>query len=306
MLEAENIVHGYGDRFVLTVGHWRLAPKEVVALVGPSGSGKSTFLKVLGAHLTPEEGEVRFHSLRVPPPSETLLPGHKHIKIVRQDFGQTPFRKVRENLMHFVRTDSDAAEARQVKGWLQRMGLLELAEEQTQNLSGGQLQRLAVAQALVSKPKVLLLDEPFSHLDPYTKRVLLDDLRVLQESTGIAVVVVVHDVRDALEWATRLDVMHDGSIIASATPHQLYQSPTRREVARLFGRVNELSVSTATALFGPSFPGTVIEGMVYIYPENVRASDFKIPVEKVREEYHGATSTIVYQTPEGLVYASKE
>ena len=306
LLEVQDLVHAYGERFVLTAGHWTLHPGQVVALVGPSGSGKSTFLKILGAHLTPEQGEVRFRSRLLPPQGDALLPGHPGIGLVRQDFGQMPFRKVRENLLHFVHTHSDAQEARWTSQWLRSVGLTGLEDVPTGQLSGGQVQRLALAQTWVSKPQVLLLDEPFSHLDPDTKRGLLDDLRAWQVQSKRAVVVVVHDIRDALEWADRIDVLMDGSLVASDTPQNLYRNPPTRSVARLFGRLNELPEAAAQEILRAPLPGWNFGGSRCFYPEQLRPAYFRGPQAVVRSDFQGDRTWTVWDTPHGLLYGLEE
>jgi iron(III) transport system ATP-binding protein len=306
LLEVWNAVHGYDDRFLLTVGHWQLFPGQVVAVVGPSGSGKSTFLKILGAHLTPDEGEVRFRSRRVPPAEDRLLPGIPGVALVRQDFGQMPFRKVRENVLHFVHTESDSQEAAWSRRWLTSVGLDGWEDAPTHTLSGGQLQRLALAQALASKPHVLLLDEPFSHLDPATKRTLLDDLRTWQRQSKRSVVVVVHDVRDALEWADRIDVFHGGSWIASDAPQTLYLRPPRLEVARMFGRVNEIPLERANELFHAPLPGHPVGDTLVVYPEQLLPGHFRVLPPVLRQDFQGDRTWNVYDSPVGLLYGAAE
>ena len=200
-LRAADILHGF-ERFLLSVQAWQAESGEIVALLGPSGSGKSTFLNILAARMVPDEGKVWYGStphIRVP-----LVPGHPRIKMVRQDFGQMPFKTVRDNLLEFAGIRSEAAEDRAVRTWIKTLDLAPALTEKARGLSGGELQRLAIGQALIGRPGVLLLDEPFSHLDPYHKRRLQDILRDWQKRSGATVVMVVHDVRDAMEWAYRI------------------------------------------------------------------------------------------------------
>jgi ABC-type sulfate/molybdate transport systems ATPase subunit len=176
----------------------------------------------------------------------------------------------------------------------------------TGQLSGGQVQRLALAQTWASKPQVLLLDEPFSHLDPDTKRGLLDDLRAWQVHSKRAVVVVVHDIRDALEWADRIDVLMDGSMVASGTPQALYRTPPTRSVARLFGRLNELPEAAAQALLRAPLPGWNFDGTRCFYPEQLRPACFREPQTVVRSDFQGDRTWSVWDTPHGLLYGLEE
>ncbi|MDO7652920.1 MAG: ATP-binding cassette domain-containing protein, partial [Schleiferiaceae bacterium] len=241
-LRASEILHGF-DRFLLSIPHWEAASGQVVALLGPSGSGKSTFLNMLGARMVPDEGKVWYAGKphkRIP-----LVPGHPRIRMVRQDFGQMPYKSVRDNLLEFSGIRSEAAEHRLVKQWMKRMNLAPALTDKAKALSGGELQRLAIAQAMIGQPGALLLDEPFSHLDPMSKLMIQDMLREWQPRSNSTVVMVVHDVRDAMAWADRIDVMIDGSIVESGSPQAIYENPQSEAMAYAFGRVNAFPVATA-------------------------------------------------------------
>ena len=295
-LRASDILHGF-ERFLLSVPDWQAESGEVVALLGPSGSGKSTFLNVLGARMVPDEGKVWYGStphLRVP-----LVPGHPRIKMVRQDFGQMPYKTVRDNLLEYAGIRSEAAEDRAVRKWIRTLDLAPALTEKAKGLSGGELQRLAIGQALMGRPGVLLLDEPFSHLDPYHKRRLQDMLREWQARSKATVVMVVHDVRDAMEWADRIDVMQDGSIVESGTPESIYGRPQTHAMAHAFGRINERHVKEVPAALAKHPASFVIDQTWYLRPEHLAEVELPKDAKREREERSGADALQIWTSPGG-------
>jgi len=266
-------------------------------LLGPSGSGKSTFLNVLGARMVPDEGKVWYGStphLRVP-----LVPGHPRIKMVRQDFGQMPYKTVRDNLLEYAGIRSEAAEDRAVRKWIRTLDLAPALTEKAKGLSGGELQRLAIGQALIGRPGVLLLDEPFSHLDPYHKRRLQDMLREWQARSKATVVMVVHDVRDAMEWADRIDVMQDGSIVESGTPASIYGRPQTHAMAHAFGRINERPVKQVPAALAKHPASFMIDQTWYLRPEHLAEVELPKEAKREREERSGAEALQIWTSPSG-------
>jgi len=298
-LRAANVLHGF-ERFLLSVQEWQAESGEIVALLGPSGSGKSTFLNILGARMVPDERKVWYGStphIRVP-----LVPGHPRIKMVRQDFGQMPFKTVRDNLLEYAGIRSEASEDRAVRTWIKTLDLAPALTEKARGLSGGELQRLAIGQALIGRPGVLLLDEPFSHLDPYHKRRLQDMLRDWQQRSGATVVMVVHDVRDAMEWANRIDVMQDGSIVESDTPEQVYARPKTHAMAHAFGRINERPTSSVPADLAAHPAAFVVDQTWYLRPEHLAESQVPITASRGRIERSGSEAIQIWEEGEQRWY----
>lgn len=291
-LRAADILHGF-ERFLLSVQAWQAESGEIVALLGPSGSGKSTFLNILAARMVPDEGKVWYGStphIRVP-----LVPGHPRIKMVRQDFGQMPFKTVRDNLLEFAGIRSEAAEDRAVRTWIKTLDLAPALTEKARGLSGGELQRLAIGQALIGRPGVLLLDEPFSHLDPYHKRRLQDILRDWQKRSGATVVMVVHDVRDAMEWADRIDVMQDGSVVETGTPDRIYSRPQTHAMAHAFGQINERPQKRVPKSLVKHPEAFVIDQTWYLRPEHLDESQVPSTALRVRVERSGYEAIQIWE-----------
>ena len=224
--------------FLLSVPEWSVAPSEVVALYGPSGSGKSTLLSLLAGQVFADSGDVWVG--RNPHSRDRLIAGHPGVVWVKQDFGLSPYRSVRDNLLDLVLGKLDGEEDRLVRRMMRTLGLGMDPSRPAHSLSGGEQQRLSIGRALLGRPRVLLLDEAFSHVDGFHKERLLQLLTAWQRKTRCTVVLVAHDVRDAARWAHRIDVLQDGSIVESGSGAQLFAAPRTKPMAYAWGPINEL------------------------------------------------------------------
>lgn len=224
--------------FLLSVPEWSVAPGEVVALYGPSGSGKSTLLSLLAGQVFADSGD--FWVGRNPHSRDRLIAGHPGVVWVKQDFGLSPYRSVRDNLLDLVLGKLDGEEDRLVRRMMRTLGLGMDPSRPAHSLSGGEQQRLSIGRALLGRPRVLLLDEPFSHVDGFHKERLLQLLTAWQRKTRCTVVLVAHDVRDAARWAHRIDVLQDGRIVESGSGAQLFAAPRTKPMAYAWGPINEL------------------------------------------------------------------
>ena len=236
-LRAEGLSLARGA-FLLSVPQWSVAAGEVVALYGPSGSGKSTLLSLLAGQVFADTGDVwvgRSAHVR-----DRLIAGHPGVVWVKQDFGLSPYRSVRDNLLDLVLGKLDDEEDRLVRRMMRTLGLGMDPSRPAHSLSGGEQQRLSIGRALLGRPKVLLLDEPFSHVDGFHKERLLQLLTAWQRKTRCTVVLVAHDVRDAARWAHRIDVLQDGRIVESGSGAQLFAAPRTKPMAYAWGPINEL------------------------------------------------------------------
>ena len=224
--------------FLLSVLEWSVAPGEVVALYGPSGSGKSTLLSLLAGQVFADSGDVWVG--RNPHSRDRLIAGHPGVVWVKQDFGLSPYRSVRDNLLDLVLGKLVGEEDRLVRRMMRTLGLGMDPSRPAHSLSGGEQQRLSIGRALLGRPRVLLLDEPFSHVDGFHKERLLQLLTAWQRKTRCTVVLVAHDVRDAARWAHRIDVLQDGRIVESGSGAQLFAAPRTKPMAYAWGPINEL------------------------------------------------------------------
>ena len=234
VVELREIRVAHGDRVVLDVPALAVEAGEVLAVIGPNGAGKSTLLRVLGLLETPAAGRVRFRGRPV-----TARDGLAVRRLMASVF-QEPLladTTVRANvgLGLSFRGDRSAASGARVTAWLERFGIAHLAGRPARTLSGGEAQRAALARALVVDPVVLLLDEPFSSLDPPTREGLIDDLgRVLREEKTTTVLVT-HDRAEAIALGDRVGVLMAGRLLQVDAAAQVFRAPASEEVARFVG-----------------------------------------------------------------------
>jgi ABC-type Fe3+/spermidine/putrescine transport system ATPase subunit len=228
----------YQKQWVVKEVSFALFEGEIFGLLGESGSGKSTLLRIAAGLLDPDEGDVWLQGQKLRLASDQLIPGHPDIKIVHQDYNLSAPLTVRENINYALRYYEKAYRDERVDELLQLCQLESVAEHPAKSLSGGEKQRTAIARALAEEAKVLLLDEPFAHLDLPNRRRLTDTIRELAEQTGIACVFVTHDANDALSLSTRMGILQHGNLIQLGTPEAIYHSPADAYVAELTGEIN--------------------------------------------------------------------
>lgn len=232
-LELDGIAASYGGGRVLHGLSLDAEPGELIALLGPSGCGKTTALKVIAGLLAPEAGEVRFNGRSVNrTPAE-----RREAAMVFQKPLLFPHLTVAENVAFGLRMRrTPASEARRrIAEALELVRLEGLERRLPRELSGGQEQRAALARAIVTEPRVLLLDEPFSALDERLRGEMRVLVRRLQRELRITAVFVTHDQEEASEMADRLGLLLGGTIEQFGPPRDFYAAPRTAEAARFFG-----------------------------------------------------------------------
>lgn len=239
---------------------------EFLAVVGPSGSGKSTLLRLLAGHLKPTNGKIYFHDEEIEGPDVRLVPGYDEIKLVYQQFELRPNISARENILAVLNEYNREYRIERVAFLLSFLGLEPYANHRPYELSGGQQQRLAIAKAMANEPEVLLMDEPFSALDPMSSSIFLKEVKRLAAETGTSIVLVTHDTRDAL-MADNIVVLMNGVVRQIGTPQEIYFKPSDVEVASFFGPINHLSSEESKLI------DSKLDGPMYLRAESL------IPVE---------------------------
>jgi iron(III) transport system ATP-binding protein len=218
---------------------------EIVVLLGPSGCGKTTTLRCVAGLEHPTSGEISIAGRVVSSPEHGILvpPRRRDLGMVFQSYAVWPHMTVRQNVVYPLkhRRIARADATRRVDEVLQLVGLSEYADRPVVALSGGQMQRVALARSIVYRPQLLLLDEPLSNLDAKLRLRLRDDLRVILKQTGMTALYVTHDQAEAVVLGDRIGVMRDGKLLQMGTPDQIYNRPADLFVANFTGATNELT-----------------------------------------------------------------
>ncbi len=220
-----------------------VAAGELVALVGASGSGKTTTLRIAAGYETPDSGRVILtDESGVTRDITHESPQRRGFGMVFQHYALFPHMNVESNVAFGLEARGVGKRERLEKAReaLAGVGLAEKASRQVQALSGGEQQRVALARALVISPRVLLLDEPLSNLDPTLRQTMRDELRATLRRSGVTALFVTHDQEDAFAVADRIAMLSRGRLLQVGTPEELYHSPTTREVAEFVGRASLL------------------------------------------------------------------
>lgn len=206
---------------------------QKIAIAGASGSGKSMLLRIIAGLIQQDEGLVLFEGEKRKGPNDKLIPGHPGIAYLSQHFELRNNYRMEELLGYANRlTDEEAATLYDI------CRISHLLKRKNDQLSGGEKQRIALARLLVTSPRLLLLDEPFSNLDLIHRRILKQVIEDLGEKLKITCLLVSHDPTDMLPWADRIFVIHNGRFIQEGTPEQVYLQPVDEYAAGLFGTYN--------------------------------------------------------------------
>jgi ABC-type sulfate/molybdate transport systems ATPase subunit len=214
-----------------------------LVLLGESGCGKSTLLHLVYGLLHLEHGSIHWDKKQLMGPTYNLVPGEPFIKIVAQEFNVMPFTTVSENIATYLsRQDSDGDAAR-VAALLKVVDLEHVSDTLVKHLSGGQKQRVALAKALANEPELLLLDEPFSHIDSFRKNKLRRELFAYLKQKNIACITATHDSEEALAYADKIMLLKDGAVELAGSPEYIYLHVSTNYQAGFFGEINELPAS---------------------------------------------------------------
>ncbi|WP_114966703.1 choline ABC transporter ATP-binding protein [Alkalilacustris brevis] len=241
---------------------------EIVVLMGLSGSGKSTLLRAVNGLNPVTRGDVRVHdgdwscTLSSASAAELLHLRRECIAMVFQQFALLPWRTVRENVGLGLELSGMRARARRerVDAQLEMVGLADWAERRVGELSGGMQQRVGLARAFATDAPILLMDEPFSALDPLIRTRLQDELLELQERLRRTIIFVSHDLDEAFKIGNRIAIMEGGRIIQCGTPREIFSAPANDYVADFVGNMNPLGVLTARDAMIPPGDGPSQEG----------------------------------------------
>lgn len=251
MLQVQQLQFSYLDQPTLMDINFSLDKGKTLAVIGESGCGKSTLLKLIYGLHDADIGTICWNDTKVLGPKFNLIPGMEFMKYLAQDFDLMPFITVAENVGKYLSNIYKDIKNQRVTELLEIVEMTEFANVKAKFLSGGQMQRVALARVLALEPEVLLLDEPFSHIDNFRKNSLRRKLFAYLKEKQITTIVATHDSTDVLSFADEVLVMQNGTLLAKDTPKHLYQNPTNKYIASLFGDVNAIEIDGKTILLYP-------------------------------------------------------
>lgn len=242
MLKIKNISFGYKNALVLENISFNVKKGEHLSIIGESGSGKSTLLKLIYGTYDLTKGQIFWNDTKILGPKYNLIIGPEFIKYVAQEFDLMPFTTVSENIGEFLSNFFPEEKQKRIAELLEVVELEPFAKTKVKELSGGQKQRVALARALAKQPQLLLLDEPFSHIDNFKKQSLRRSLFKYLKEKEITCIVATHDKEDVLSYSDTMIVLHEAKIIANDTPQNLYKDPKRSLIASFFDEFNDFEL----------------------------------------------------------------
>ena len=297
LVEIKNLTKEYDGDIILKGIDLTIHQNEFVTLLGPSGCGKTTLLRIIGGFDTPTSGEVKFDGKDL-----IQIPSYKReINTVFQKYSLFPHLNVFDNIAFGLRMkkvpESEVKE--RVNRMLKMVKLFDYANRRIDSLSGGQQQRIAIARALVNRPKVLLLDEPLGALDLKLRQDMQYELKEIQREMGITFIFVTHDQEEALTMSDTIVVLNDGLIQQIGTPVDIYNEPRNRFVANFIGESNIVR-GVMLEDYKVEFENHVFECVDRGYNANevvdivIRPEDLQI-VSKDKGAFTGVVDTVIFK-----------
>ncbi|WP_414898985.1 ABC transporter ATP-binding protein [Rhodovulum sp. YEN HP10] len=275
-LEIRHIDRIFGGRKVVDGVTLEVLPGQVTCLLGPSGCGKSTTLRIIAGVDRQDAGEIRIDGQLVCDTVFRLPPERRSVGLMFQDFALFPHLSVAENVA-FGLSGPKAARRARVEALLDRVALGRFIDAFPHELSGGEQQRVALARALAPRPKIMLMDEPFSGLDNRLRDEIRDEtLQVLKEE-GAAVLLVTHEPDEAMRMADEIALMRGGRIVQQGAPYNIYNAPVDRSAAAFFSDINVIRGKVRNLLTETPFGKFLAPGMedgsevdIIIRPQHLR------------------------------------
>ncbi len=312
LLRIRNAAKNFGKNVVLRDISLDVAEGEFLTILGESGSGKTTLLRIIAGFESASAGEVWMGEERL----DRQPPYRRRVNTVFQHYALFPHLTVEQNVAYGLRVAKtpEAEIASRVAEALEKVKMSAYAKSKPSKISGGQQQRIALARALVNRPRLLLLDEPLSALDANLRRQMQVELKSLQREVGISFIVVTHDQEEAMVMSDRIALLRSGELEQVATPREIYGRPATAYAAQFIGHTNLLkgSVRGGVVRCAPlTWPAALPDGpaLFSLRPENIRLAISNTSVAgsvrvrgKVRHQaFHGATELIRVECGEGLV-----
>ena len=315
LLEVTKAYPNSGDPAVENIS-LEVEKGQVLAILGPSGSGKSTILRLIAGFETPDQGRVLLQDKEVSQPGFCTPPEKRGIGMVFQDYGLFPHLTVEKNIGFGLFRESLSERKKKVKYILHLVGLTEFGKRYPHELSGGQQQRVALARALAPNPILVLLDEPFSNLDPDMRSRMREEVDQILQRVGMTAVLVTHDHEEAFAMADKIAVLNSGKLEQFGSPETIYHTPTSPFVADFVGQADflpgkimpngEIQTEIGTFPKQRDYP-LVSSPMVMIRPDDIRlVPDVKGIAHVVSRQFHGSENLYTISLPSGQIIHSSE
>ncbi len=249
LLTVDSISKQYQTTPVVKNVSFEVYPGEIFALLGASGCGKTTTLRLIAGFEKADSGSVTINERVLDDKRVFVPPESREIGFVFQDYALFPDKTVIDNAAFGLRRKLKKNKRYEIAlDILERVGMAHLQSRMPHHLSGGEQQRVALARSLVTQPKMLLLDEPFSNLDTGLRQSTREEVRELLKTFNISVILVTHDQEEALSFAERVAVMNDGTIEQIGIPEEVYKQPKTVYVANFLGKTNIIETSIENGL----------------------------------------------------------
>jgi iron(III) transport system ATP-binding protein len=310
MICTHGISKRFGDVVAVRDSELCVDPGEFVALLGPSGCGKTTLLRLIAGFEAPDEGEIKLEERTVAGRGTWVAPERRKVGMVFQDYALFPHLTVADNVGFGI---PRSARANRVPELLRLVGLQGYERRYPHELSGGQQQRVALARALAPRPSIVLLDEPWSNIDPLLRATMRAELAHILRAIDVTVLFVTHDREEAFSLADRIALMREGKVIQTGAAEDVYFSPADRWAAEFVGASNfvdgSISGGLVETLLG-RFPVANANGTrdveVLIRPELLELRlDPTGPGEVVAREFRGHDVFYEVRLPDGQTLVSQ-
>jgi iron(III) transport system ATP-binding protein len=258
-LVIENLSRSFGGHAVVAEVSLSVAAGQVTCLLGPSGCGKSTTLRMIAGVEQPDAGRVLIDGVEVSGPGGQVPPEARSVGLMFQDFALFPHLTVAGNVGFGLKADK-AGRQRRVDELLERVNLQGFGAKHPHELSGGEQQRVALARALAPRPRVMLMDEPFSGLDNRLRDGIRDTTLDILKEEGAAVVLVTHEPDEAMRMADEIALMRGGRVVQRGAPYNVYNAPVDEAAAAFFSDINVIRGISKGALTETPFGAFLTPG----------------------------------------------
>jgi spermidine/putrescine transport system ATP-binding protein len=315
LLCIRKVAKRFGKNIVLRDISLDVAEGEFLTILGESGSGKTTLLRIIAGFETASAGEVWMGEERL----DLQPPYRRRVNTVFQHYALFPHLTVEQNVAYGLRVAKrpEAEIGSRVEEALAKVKMSTHAKSKPSKISGGQQQRIALARALVNRPRLLLLDEPLSALDANLRRQMQVELKSLQREVGISFIFVTHDQEEAMVMSDRIALLRSGELEQVATPREIYGRPTTTYAAQFIGHTNLLKGEVLAGIvrcppltWAASLPNG--PALFSLRPENIRlasgsalAGNVRVRGKVITQAFHGATELIRVECSDGLVLVAR-